>query len=95
MMTDQSMIDAATRRLALALDALDAALDRRLDSDRSGSAQHTQFQVLGADRSRLAAELDAETARSRRLETVNREIAHRLDSAMDGIRAVIEAQSKP
>jgi hypothetical protein len=95
MMTDQSMIDAATRRLALALDALDAALERRLDSDRGGSAQHTQFQALGADRSRLAAELDAETARSRRLETVNREIAHRLDSAMHSIRAVIDTQEKP
>jgi hypothetical protein len=95
MMTDQSMIDAATRRLALALDAVEAALERRLDSDRSGSALSTQFHTLGADRSRLAAELDTETARSRRLETVNREIARRLDSAMDSIRAVIDAQSKP
>ena len=91
-MTDQSLIDAATRRLALALDALDAALDRRLEADRSGTTLSTQFQALGADRSRLAAELDAETSRSRRLEATNREIANRLDSAMGEIRSVIEAR---
>ena len=91
-MSDQSMIDAATRRLALALDALEAALDRRLDVDRGGGALATQFHALGADRSRLASELDAETARSRQLEATNREIARRLDAAMEKIRAVITAQ---
>ena len=91
-MSDQSMIDAATRRLALALDALEAALDRRLEADRGGGAFAIQFQALGADRSRLASELDAETARSRQLEAANREIARRLDSAMDQIRAVIGAK---
>ena len=93
-MADQSMIDAATRRLALALDALDAALDRRLEADRGGAALSTQFNALGADRSRLASELDAVTARSRQLETANREIARRLDSAIDNIRAVIGPQER-
>ena len=93
-MTDQSIIDAATRRLALALDALDAALDRRLDADRSGAALGNQFQALGADRSRLASELDAITARSRQLEAANREIARRLDSAIDNVRAVIDTQER-
>jgi hypothetical protein len=94
-MSDQSMIDAATRRLALALDALDASLDRRLEADRSGAALSNQFQALGTDRSRLASELDAETARSRRLESANRDIARRLDSAIENVRAVIDAQQKP
>jgi Domain of unknown function (DUF4164) len=91
-MTDQSMIDAATRRLVLALDALEAALDRRLEADANGSALATQFHALGADRSRLASELDAETARSRQLEAANREIARRLDMAIDQIRLVLDAQ---
>ena len=91
-MTDQSMIDAATRRLALALDALEAALDRRLDADGGGNALATQFHALGADRSRLASELDAETARSRQLEAANREIARRLDTAIDQIRSVLDGQ---
>ena len=92
-MTDQSMIDAASRRLSLALDALEAALDRRLEVDSGGSALATQFNALGADRSRLASELDAETARSRQLEAANREIARRLDSAIDQIRSVLDTQA--
>ena len=93
-MTDQSMIDAATRRLALALDALDAALDRRLEFDRHGLVISSQFQALGADRSRLASELDVETARSRRLAAANREVAGRLDAAMKEIRSVINPQER-
>ena len=34
-MSDQTAIDAATRRLSQALDALDAAVERRLEADRS------------------------------------------------------------
>jgi hypothetical protein len=46
--------------------------------------------ALGADRSRLAADLDAQAARARTLETTNREIGRRLDVAIDTIRSVIE-----
>jgi len=91
-MSDQTVIDVAARRLSLALDALEAALDRRLEADRSGNTLSTQYQALGADRSRLASALDVETARARQLEAANREIARRLDAAMDNIRAVIVAQ---
>ncbi|MGB8083201.1 MAG: DUF4164 family protein, partial [Pseudolabrys sp.] len=45
---------------------------------------------LGVDRTRLAAELDGETARSRRLETTNREIAERLDGAIATIQSVLD-----
>ena len=43
------------------------------------------------DRTRLAATLDGETARSRRLETTNREIAQRLDTAIASIQSVLDA----
>jgi hypothetical protein len=88
-MTDTSTIEAATRRLALALDALEAAVERRRDADLGESALAEQVQILDADRSRLAAELDAAAARGRRLETANRDIAQRLDAAIDTIRAVL------
>ena len=65
---NQSAIDGAVKRLALALDALDAAVERRRESDRSEEALGAQVQALGVDRTRLAAALDGETARSRRLE---------------------------
>ena len=94
-MADTVAIDAATKRLSLALDALEAAVERRHDADRGEQLVGAQLQALGADRSRLAAELDDVTARSREIETTNREIARRIDVAMDGIKAVLDAQERP
>jgi chromosome segregation ATPase len=91
-MTDAGAIDAAAKRLALALDALEAALDRRREADRGEETLGAQIQALGADRARLAADLDAQAAQARRLENTNREIARRLDLAIDTIRSVIETQ---
>ncbi|MGA2567391.1 MAG: DUF4164 family protein, partial [Pseudolabrys sp.] len=66
-MSDQSTIDQAVKRLALALDSLDAAVERRRQSDRSEEGLASQLHALGVDRTRLAAALDGETARARRL----------------------------
>jgi hypothetical protein len=93
-MSEQSAIESATRRLTLALDALDAAVESRRDADRGQAQLADQLHALGSDRSRLAAELDAQAARSRRLEATNREIARRLDAAMDNIRSVLERQDR-
>lgn len=91
-MIDQTAIETATRRLTQALDTLDAAVDRRMETDRGRTALAEQVHALDADRSKLAAELDGQTARARRLETANREIARRLDAAMENIRLVLESQ---
>ncbi|HEU4357085.1 MAG TPA: DUF4164 family protein [Xanthobacteraceae bacterium] len=93
-MTEGSAIDAASKRLALALDALAAAVERRHEADRGEQTLDAQLQALGADRSRLAAELDAATARSRTLESANREVAQRLDAAIDTIRSVLAANQR-
>jgi hypothetical protein len=89
-MTEQSAIDAATRRLTLALEALDAAVDRRIEMERSRAILTEQVHALDADRSRLAADLDSQAARARRLETANRDIASRLDAAMQNVRSVLD-----
>jgi hypothetical protein len=91
-MTDQTAIEQATSRLTTALEALDAAVDRRIEIDRSRTILVEQMHALDADRAKLAADLDKETAKARRLETANRDIARRLDSAMDNIRHVLESQ---
>jgi len=91
-MTEQSAIDNAVKRLALALDALDAAVERRREADRGEDALAAQVQALGLDRAKLAAALDGETARSRQLETTNHEIAERLDAAIASIQSVLDAQ---
>jgi hypothetical protein len=90
-MSDQSAIDMAVKRLALALDGLDAAAERRREADRSEEGLASQLHALGVDRMRLAAALDGEAARSRRLETTNREIAQRLDAAVATIQSVLDS----
>ncbi len=89
-MTDQGAIDSAVKRLALALDSLDAAVERRREADRSEEALASQLHALGVDRTKLAAALDGEAARSRRLESANREIAERLDAAIASIQSVLD-----
>jgi Domain of unknown function (DUF4164) len=89
-MTEANPLDAASRRLALALDALEAAVERRRSADGSAAGLTEEINTLGADRSRLASELDAAVARARTLETVNREVAQRLDVAIGTIRSMLE-----
>ena len=90
-MSDAGGIEAATKRLMSALDGLEAAAERRRESDRAELGLADQLHALGADRSRLASDLDAVSARARTLETTNQEVARRLDAAIETIRSVIEA----
>jgi hypothetical protein len=90
-MSEPSAIDAATKRLALALDALEAAVERRSEADRGAGGLSAQLHAVVADRSRLASDLDLAAARARELETTNRAVAERLDAAIDTIRSVLAA----
>jgi chromosome segregation ATPase len=92
-MTDQTDIEAATNRLAQALEALDAAVEYRLDAERDQARLADQLHALGNDRSRLASELDAQTARARALQTVTQEVAQRIDAVMEEIRSVLPPQA--
>jgi Domain of unknown function (DUF4164) len=87
----QTDIEAATRRLMTALDALESAVERRREADRDEDELASRIQALGVDRSRLADELDGSLVKSRKLERANREIAERLDAAIGTIREVLGA----
>jgi hypothetical protein len=89
-MSDPNAVEAATRRLAMALEALEAAVERRRAADRVEQQLVAQLQAMGGDRSRLAAELDAATAQAKRQDNVHREIGRRLDVAIETVRAVID-----
>jgi chromosome segregation ATPase len=89
-MSEDGSIEMAKERLALALDALEAAAERRGELDRGQESLFTQIHALGADRARLASELDHTTARSRGLENANREVAQRIDHAIETIRGVLD-----
>ena len=86
-----SGVDQAVKRVLDALDALDAALELRLEDDRRRGSPGEQVHAFNVDRARLAAELDEARARSHALEASNREAARRIDTAMSAIRAVIAA----
>lgn len=88
-MTETDSIETATRRLTLALDALEAAAERRDETDRKTEALAMQNQALDTDRARLASELDQATARSRALEAANREVAQRIVQTIETINGVL------
>ena len=87
-------IEAAIKRLQLALDTLETALERRLGVERRQVGLTEQVDALTSDRAQLAAELDNATARARRLEIANRDVAQRLDAAIETVRSVIAAHPR-
>jgi hypothetical protein len=82
-------IDTALKRLATALEGLEAAAERRARSDASRSNIDEEFAVMQDDRTRLALELDAAMARNKALAAANSDVAIRLERASATIRAVI------
>jgi hypothetical protein len=93
-LTVSSEIEAATRRLMAALDALEGAAERRREADRDEEELASRIHALGVDRSRLADELDSSLVRSRSLERANREIAAKLDSAIGSLRTVLNPEDE-
>src|SRR5262249_14442828 len=93
-MSDTSVIEAATRRLTLALDALEAAAEERREVDLGEDNLMAQVHALDDDRSRLASDLPTAMARARSLESTNRDIARRLDAAIRTIRSVLDPHDR-
>jgi ABC-type transporter Mla subunit MlaD len=91
-MSEIDSIEAASRRLALALDALEAAVERRREAARTEDSLATQIHALGDDRARLAGDLDQAVARTRALESTNREVANRIARAIESIRDVLASE---
>ena len=91
-MDDINPIETASRRLALALDALEAAAERRREADQSEEALASQVHALGADRAQLASDLDQAAARARALETANKEVVQRIAQAIETIRSVLGSE---
>ena len=88
-MSEADSVATASRRLTVALDALEAAVERRRDADRSATATAAQIHALGDDRARLAGDLDHALARARVLEAANKEVAERMAQAIETIRGVL------
>jgi hypothetical protein len=91
-MSEIDSIEAASRRLTLALDALEAAVERRREAARTEDSLATQIHALGDDRARLAGDLDQAVARARALESANRDVANRIAQAIETIRGVLTSE---
>jgi FtsZ-binding cell division protein ZapB len=88
-MSEIDSVEAASRRLTLALDALDAAAERRREAAHGEQVLSAQIHSLGEDRARLASELDQAMARARALERANREVAQRITAVIESIRGAL------
>ena len=84
-------LDMPLKRLAAALDHLEAAAERRAELDARRGDLEEELAVMQDDRSRLGLELDAAAARIRRLEEANAEVARRLASTGASIRSLLGA----
>lgn len=90
MNVESSPMERAQRRLAGALDALESAVRRRQEQDRSVAALEAEVRVLSEDRSRLAQDLDKAQARAVQLESLTKGVSERLDSAIGTVRGLLE-----
>jgi predicted nucleic acid-binding Zn-ribbon protein len=89
---ESSPVERAQRRFVGALDALEAAVRRRQEKDRSATALEKEIRTLSDDRSRLAQDLDKAQARSVQLESVSKKVSERLDSAIGSIRGLLDRE---
>lgn len=89
-MAERPAVDQAFDRLLTALDRLEAAVNRRIDADRSVGTLEDEIQRLTEDRSELAGSLDRAEGRANRLEETNREVSRRLVTAMETVRTVLD-----
>jgi hypothetical protein len=81
--------DAADARLDRALGRLEASVRSLNGRVRAHARIEADTQKLMAERGRLAAELDREAARAKRLDDSAAEVSRRLVAAMETVRSVI------
>ena len=92
MNVESSPMERAQRRFTSALDALEAAVLRHNEAERSAAGLEAELRTLSEDRSRLAQELDRSQARMVKLEAVTGDVSGRLDSAIDTIRGLLASE---
>jgi hypothetical protein len=81
----------AQNKLRAALDGLDAALALHAERALETADESAEFSAMQEDRSRLAQELDAATARLRAFEAANGEALARVERASAAVRALLAA----
>ncbi|HEX8416734.1 MAG TPA: DUF4164 domain-containing protein [Methylobacterium sp.] len=86
-MTDA--VERALTRLDTALNRLEAAVTRRFEAARDPSDREIELAIMSEDRARLAAELDAASARLVMVEAAAGDVGDRLGRAIDAVEGVL------
>ena len=82
-------VDLALQRLEAVLSRLESAVTKRFEAERDPSDLETELAIMGEDRARLAAELDAASARLAEVEATSSDIDYRLGRAIDAVEGVL------
>jgi predicted nucleic acid-binding Zn-ribbon protein len=88
-MNPSDSLQLGLKRLAAALDQLEAAAERRAQADAQRGNLEEELAVMQDDRTKLAVELDGVVARTNALENANQDVARRLELAGQAIRTVL------
>lgn len=89
-MSGETTLKEVIGRLGRSVDALEDAVDSRLEKEQDFTEAEAEVQRMNADRARLAQELDKSESRADRLAEANKEVSRRLVAAMETIRAVLD-----
>jgi hypothetical protein len=84
-----SPLAGALRRLESGVAALEAACTRLAESDRGRARRDRESRFMAEDRARLGEALDDAASRAAEAEATRREVAARLDRAIETVRAVL------
>jgi hypothetical protein len=88
--TDPSPIDAALARLDAAVNRLDAVVTHRIEAAAQPDDRDAELALMNEDRARLAAALDAASARLAEVTTTTGEVGQRLDHAIETVQDVLQ-----
>jgi Domain of unknown function (DUF4164) len=88
-MTHSPRLDGALTRLSTALNALEAAVARRLEDEYSSADLEEELAIMQDDRSRLALELDTALARAGTLDKTRQDVIARLERASASVAVVL------
>jgi len=87
--TETSVIDAALARLEAAVNRMDAVVQHRLENAAQPDDRDAELALMDEDRARLAAALDAASARLAEVTATTGEVGHRLDRAIETVQDVL------
>lgn len=87
---ERDPVGEALQHLDATLSRLEATVTRRLEAEAAPDDRDAELALLGEDRARLAAALDAAGARLAQVEATSGEVGSRLDRAIAAVAGVLE-----